>query len=299
MPTSSSQSSDLRWFKVCRPRSTLFTSNDPQPRCSPAVIVLRICYVYSKDAIIRGFVVGCFFACTIITFVIYGKIWHDVDSFANPVPGLKIDGCTAPPSRQIWKMFLPNLGLHTLLYLATTLPMIRMRRVGKQSRLLNRLARDGGIFYFNIFAVAMFSTVGSLARTPLATLPAIYSNVLLCIAAVSVSRLMLSIRSLAEQLSVSPDWLLNNTELSRVNWKPGTRNGELIVEIEPLEDDVEMASVDYLGEEKRTATPATYTTRVGVLDHQVYPGTREYKAPPRPKKSKVAFKDEAQTWIAA
>ncbi len=142
MPTSSSQSSDLRWFKVCRPRSTLFTSNDPQPRCSPAVIVLRICYVYSKDAIIRGFVVGCFFACTIITFVIYGKIWHDVDSFANPVPGLKIDGCTAPPSRQIWKMFLPNLGLHTLLYLATTLPMIRMRRVGKQSRLLNRLARE-------------------------------------------------------------------------------------------------------------------------------------------------------------
>lgn len=107
-------------------------------------------------------------------------------------------------------------------------------------------------------------------------------------AAVSVSRLMLSIRSLAEQLSVSPDWLLNNTELSRVNWKQGTRNGELIVEIEPLEDDVEMASVD---EEKRTATPAVYTTRVGVLEHQVYPGTREYKAPPRPKKSKVAFKD--------
>lgn len=116
-------------------------------------------------------------------------------------------------------------------------------------------------------------------------------SVLLCIAAVSVSRLMLSIRSLAEQLSVSPDWLLNNTELSRVNWKPGTRNGELIVEIEPLEDDVEMASVDDLGEEKRTATPAVYTTRVGVLEHQVYPGTRDYKAPPRPKKSKVAFKD--------
>lgn len=142
MPTSSSQSSDLLWYKVCQLRSTLFMSSDPQLRHFPAVIVLRICYVYSKDAIIRAFVVGCFVACTIITFVIYGKIWHDVDSFANPVPSLKIDGCTAPPSRQIWKMFLPNLGLHTLLYLATTIPMLRMRRVGKQSRMLNRLARE-------------------------------------------------------------------------------------------------------------------------------------------------------------
>lgn len=142
MPTSSSQSSVLRWSKVCRPRSTVFISSDPQPRHSPAVIVLRICYVYSKDAIIRAFVVGCFLACTIITFVIYGKIWDDVDSIAHPFPSLRIDGCTAPPSRQIWKMFLPNLGLHTLLYLATTLPMLRMRIVGKQSRLLNRLARE-------------------------------------------------------------------------------------------------------------------------------------------------------------
>ncbi|KAI0640252.1 hypothetical protein C8Q77DRAFT_1045330 [Trametes polyzona] len=244
-----------------------------------SVIVLRICYVYSKDIVARAFIIGCFVATTIITLVIYGKIWHDVDSIAIPVRGLEIDGCTAPPSRQIWKLFLPNLGLHTLLYLATTLPMLRMRRVGKQSRLLNRLARDGGIFYFNIF-------VGTVAPLVSRALTTTVRSLLLCIAAVSVSRLMLSIRSLAERLSVSPDWLLNNTELSRVNWKPGTRNGELIVEIDPIED-VEMASV----EEKRAASPAVYTTRVGVLDHPVYPGTRDYKAPPRQKKSKVAFRD--------
>ncbi|KAI0829051.1 hypothetical protein BC628DRAFT_1417409 [Trametes gibbosa] len=272
-----------------------------------AVIVLRICYVYSKNLIVRAFVIVCFVACTVVTLAIYGKIWHDVDSVAIALPpGLKLDGCTAPPSHQVWKVFLPNLGLHTLLYLATTVPMLRMRRIGKQSRLLNRLVRDGGIFYFSVFgehplatsktfsvrltsqAVAMFSTIGSLSKSPLVTLPAIYSNLLLAIGAVSVSRLMLSIRSLAQQLSVSPDWLLNNTELSRVNWKHGARNGELIVEIEPIEEDVEMASVD----EKRAASPAVYTTRVGVLEHAVYPGTRDYKAPPRSKRAKVAFHDE-------
>ena len=112
------------------------------------------------------------------------------------------------------------------------------------------------------------------------------SSLLLGVASISVSRLMLSIRSLAARLSVSEHWLLNNTELSRVNWKPGL-NGELIVEIEANEDDVELKSVDE--DTKRSATPAIYTTRVGVLDHPVYPGTRDYKAPPRQKKTKVTF----------
>ncbi|KAI0327688.1 hypothetical protein GY45DRAFT_1256521 [Cubamyces sp. BRFM 1775] len=247
--------------------------------CVP-IIVLRICYVYSKEFVTRAFIVGCFVACSIITLAIYGKIWHDVDSVPIPVPGLKIDGCTAPPSRQIWKMFIPNLGLHTLLYLATTLPMLRMRRVGKQSHLLDRLARDGGIFYFNVFALHMYCVQRPVAYRA-------YSSLLLGVASMSVSRLMLSIRSLAARLSVSEHWLLNNTELSRVNWKPG-RNGELIVEIEAIEDDVELKSVDE--DTKRSATPAIYTTRVGVLNHPVYPGTRDYKAPPRQKKTKVTFK---------
>ncbi|KAI0779007.1 hypothetical protein BD413DRAFT_632767 [Trametes elegans] len=243
-----------------------------------AIIVLRICYVYSKDFIVRGSVVACFVATTVVTVVIYGKIWHDVDPVAIPVPGLVINGCTAPTSREIWKLFVPNLVLHTVLYLATTIPALRMRRVGKDSRLLNRLVRDGGIFYFNIFVRASHPAILRNARS---------HTLLLTIAAISVSRLMLSIRSLAARLSVSPDWLLNNTELSRVNWKPGARNGELIVEIEAAEDDLELASVDELHQVKRSDTPAIYTTRVGVLGHPVYPGTREYKAPPRPKKTKV------------
>ena len=103
---------------------------------------------------------------------------------------------------------------------------------------------------------------------------------------------MLGIRSLAARLSLEPEWLLNNTELSRVNWKRGPRTGELIVEIDAIED-VEMEPVD--GESlsyKRPNTPVVHVSRVGVLGHQVYPGTRDYKAPPRTRKPKVAF----QAW---
>ncbi|KAI8980564.1 hypothetical protein BD414DRAFT_492584 [Trametes punicea] len=254
-----------------------------------AIIVLRICYVYSKSFVARAFIVGCFVSTTVITLLLYGMIWHDIDPVPMPYPGLKIDGCTAPPSGQVWKLFIPNLVLHTVLYLATTLPPLMMRRIGRTSHLLDRLARDGGILYFNVFAVAMFSAIGSIDRSPLVNLPAIYSNLLLGIASVSVSRLMLSIRSLAARLSVSPDWLLNNTELSRVNWKPGPRQGELIVEIDPVEEDLELHSIGDVHKERRPSPPAIYTTRVGVLDDVVYPGTRDYKPPQQPKKTTVTF----------
>lgn len=173
----------------------------------------------------------------------------------------------------------------------------------------------------------MFSTVGSLAKTPLVsnkynliqsfevaaqilttsmtghhssgilkvtisaspkypavshTEPHVYS-ILPALASVAVSRLMLSIRSLAAQLSLEPDWLLNHTELGRVNWKPGGRDGELIVEIDNPDDDIELTTVeDNSPTFKRAYTPVL--SRVGVLDHSVYPGTRDYKPPPRTRK---------------
>ena len=88
---------------------------------------------------------------------------------------------------------------------------------------------------------------------------------------------MLSVRSLASRLSVAPDWLLSNAELARVNWKPGRTKGELIVEVDAVEDDVEMKVVD--DGSPPANRPALHTTRVGVLEHAVYPGTRDYKTP--------------------
>ena len=110
--------------------------------CPLAVIVLRICYVYSKRQIVRLFIIGCFVCTTIVTLIIYGLIWHDIDPVSLDLPGFTRTGCTAPPSTEVWKLFVPNLVLHTILYLATTIPMLRARRVGKHSKLMDRLARE-------------------------------------------------------------------------------------------------------------------------------------------------------------
>ncbi|KAG6381637.1 hypothetical protein JVT61DRAFT_236 [Boletus reticuloceps] len=41
---------------------------------------------------------------------------------------------------------------------------------------------------------------------------------------------MLSIRSVAATAHVDPEWLLNHAELSRVHWRRGNIDGEIIVE---------------------------------------------------------------------
>ena len=46
---------------------------------------------------------------------------------------------------------------------------------------------------------------------------------------------MLSIQSLAAGLNPDSRWLLNNAELSRVRWRKGAHDGELIVEVEAVE----------------------------------------------------------------
>lgn len=121
------------------PSSMDFASQIP-PRV--AIIVLRICLVYARNLLVRGLVVASFVVCSIITVTLFGVIWHDLDPIALNVPGFKINGCTVPPSQEVWKLFVPNLILHTVLYLATTVPVLRLRAVGKQSQLLNRLARE-------------------------------------------------------------------------------------------------------------------------------------------------------------
>ncbi|KAH7884353.1 hypothetical protein F5I97DRAFT_1778610, partial [Phlebopus sp. FC_14] len=48
---------------------------------------------------------------------------------------------------------------------------------------------------------------------------------------ISVCRAMLSIRSLASTGHVAPAWLLNHAEMSRVQWRRGAAEGEIVVEM--------------------------------------------------------------------
>jgi len=61
---------------------------------------------------------------------------------------------------------------------------------------------------------------------------------------------MLNIRSLAATYHVDPEWLLNHAELSRVHWRKGMIEGEIIVEANEM---------DVILPSQSTAFPATKT----------------------------------------
>jgi len=103
---------------------------------------------------------------------------------------------------------------------------------------MRRLLRDGGMLYFVVFFSVGFSTIGAaMTSQPLINFPAIYSNFVLSMTSICISRVMLGIRSLAAELISDPAWLLNNAELSRVCWKKGPNAGELIIDVDEGDND--------------------------------------------------------------
>lgn len=90
---------------------------------------------------------------------------------------------------------------------------------------------------------------------------------MLGLTSVSISRVMLSIHSLAAKTNTDPEWLLNNVELSRVKWKRGAHDCELLVDVDVVEDDFELSTPgqsrphSYAG-----INVSVKTTRIGVVD---------------------------------
>jgi hypothetical protein len=144
---------------------------------------------------------------------------------------LHLYGCRATRPARFWRLWLPSLILHTLLYSLTVFRALRNRRIFKEAPILKRLLRDGGFFYFVVFISVLFTGIGSfLSQYPTINIPAIFSNFTVATTSIAASRVMLSIHSLAAKLGSDSAWLLNNVELSRVPWRQGATEGEIIVD---------------------------------------------------------------------
>jgi hypothetical protein len=137
----------------------------------------------------------------------------------------------------------------------------------KNAPVLKRLLRDGGFFYFVVFVSVGFTAVGSFLKDmPKINIPAIYSHFMLATTSIAVSRIMFSIHSLAAKLGSDSAWLLNNLELSRVEWRKGAHEGELIVE-RGTDDDVESADSHA---STINNSLSVRVTRVGVYDDRTW-----------------------------
>ncbi|KAF9040190.1 hypothetical protein BDZ89DRAFT_945058, partial [Hymenopellis radicata] len=218
----------------CRPIVPfLFISNSIAISIIQAILVIRVWHLFSSNRKIQIMIIAMFATSVILAmgFTIDSAVRIRFQRTGLVVDKLRILGCRADRPHKFWRIYLPSLCLHTVLYALTAVRALRNRRTLKHAPVLKRLLRDGGFFYFVVFVSVGVSTVGSFMED-FAQLNVVvaYSNYLVVINSIAVARVMLSIHSLAARLGSDTAWLLNNVELSRVGWRQGRTEGELIVE---------------------------------------------------------------------
>ncbi|KAJ3839244.1 hypothetical protein F5878DRAFT_617015 [Lentinula raphanica] len=235
------------------------------------MLLLRIWYLFSDNKIIQyGMLFLWVFSLT-ISLAYTGVAATNVRVLNKTVWGLGGPGCRVARPEKFWRMFTPSLGLHAVMYMLTAARALRNRRILKEAPVLQRLIRDGGLFFFVVFVSVGFNTVGSfLVHVPQINIPVIFSNYLLTVTSIAMSRIMFSIHSLASHLGSDTGWLLSNVELRRVDWRKGATEGELIVECatsgqEDDLDDMESTMRSYYDGSVRSRS-GLKVSRVGVYN---------------------------------
>ncbi|KAJ3730076.1 hypothetical protein DFJ43DRAFT_1040555 [Lentinula guzmanii] len=195
-----------------------------------AMLILRIWYLFPDHQSIQYGMIILWVCSMTISLAYTGLIMKSLKLLDRKTFSLG-PGCRVARPVKFWRMFMPSLGLHTVLYILTAMRALRNRRLLMDAPVLKRLIRDGGLFFFVVFISVGFTTLGSfLEHVPQINIPVIFSNYLLAVTSIAMSRIMFSIHSLASHLGSETGWLLSNVELRRVNWRKGATEGELIVE---------------------------------------------------------------------
>ncbi|KAF9218966.1 hypothetical protein BS17DRAFT_471032 [Gyrodon lividus] len=203
----------IKLFAFILPISTLCQS----------VITLRVWYLFSRSPIVRSFAVAILAITTVVNALIVAMLWKDIRNWV-------FDPFT--PSTIVW-VYVPSLFIHTTLFMLKVYRFVTSSVRTQTDTLLWRFVKEGMFMYAFAMASLLFGIIG-LSMTDASdistrTIAAEGSPIVASIA-VAVARVMLSIRSVAATAHVDPEWLLNHAELSRVQWRRGAVDGEIIVE---------------------------------------------------------------------
>ncbi|KAL0578454.1 hypothetical protein V5O48_003554 [Marasmius crinis-equi] len=198
-----------------------------------AMLVYRVWHLFGSSSRVQWSIVVAF-ACSIFFSILFTVIaMADLEILpatdARRVPGSP--GCRAARPPMYWRIYLPSLILHTILYILTAHRALRNRQILKHAPVLKRLLRDGGLFFFVVFVSVGFTSIGAFLRDEIQiNIVVFFSNYLLATTSIAMSRIMFSLHSLASHLGSDTGYLLSHVEIGRMNWRRGSREGEIIVE---------------------------------------------------------------------
>ncbi|KAG1814071.1 hypothetical protein EV424DRAFT_41625 [Suillus variegatus] len=199
------------------------------------VVTLRIWHLFHRSRFIRGLAVTVLIASAtgvatagIATF---GHIQAAVYGLYNPL-NLEENPAT------LFVIYLPALVVHTTMISLTIYRFGITPTTLPRRGIVHRFLKEGMFMYVFAAGTLLYEIV-ALSLTRPGDMSVYYSalggEIAVAATVISVCRAMLSIRSLAATCHVDPAWLLNHAELSRVHWRRGTSEGEIVVEVNEMD----------------------------------------------------------------
>jgi len=242
------------------------------------ILVIRVFFMYTFSRPVQLVIITCF-AVSVTLCVVFTVSSLQVLPSENHLPddmspvAAKIGGCQTPQGHNpgsAWRNIITSFTFHVVVFILTTARAFRQQRLpladGTVRSIRKRLIQDGGFWYILILLAAGWTALGATLNflLPSNTVPAMYSGFMQNMISISISRVMLSIRSLAASLTFDPPWIFNASELTRVHLGVGRssrRTGNNVL--------VELAESDpasFLNATGTTVEPRIGVSRTGVLD---------------------------------
>ncbi|KAG9313004.1 hypothetical protein JVU11DRAFT_6442 [Chiua virens] len=181
------------------------------------VITLRVWFLYPRNLVVKILAVALMLSTATASALISASHWTVIRAESlNPL---------APTSRALAWIYVPSLVIHSVLFGLKVFRFLSSSVRNQSDSLLWGFVKEYELASLS-FGVAGLTMVepSQLTVSYRSPIPVVTFIIL------SVCRTMISIRSVAATAHVDPEWLLNYAELSRVRWRWGSVDGELIVE---------------------------------------------------------------------
>ncbi|KAJ7184599.1 hypothetical protein C8R46DRAFT_983701 [Mycena filopes] len=213
------------------------------------ILILRLWYLFPSSKVARYSLLVAFVWCTagsVATLILQFPHLHS--SLVN-MPKRGLSFCADPPPSQFWLVFVPSFVLHGFLSVFMVIRLIQNVRSSKNTPLLKRCMRDGGFLYIVIFFSVAFSISAAIVGiSPSVGIVAMFSNFMLALLSICVSRVILHLSSLAQAYSIDPTskapaLLLHTAYIDRVMWE---RKMGCLVFMPPKDDEEMWADEDLI-----------------------------------------------------
>ncbi|KAJ7500372.1 hypothetical protein B0H11DRAFT_780450 [Mycena galericulata] len=189
------------------------------------ILILRLWYLFQANRTAQYCLLVAYLWCTAGSVACLIFMFPGLQSHLVNMPKKGLSFCADPPPSPFWLVFVPSFILHGILSLFMIIRVIHNVQTSKHIPLLKRCVRDGGFLYLVIFFSVSFSISAAIVGvSPSVGVVAMFSNFMLALLSICVSRVILHLSELVQAYSVdpvskAPALLLHTAMVDRVTWE--------------------------------------------------------------------------------